>query len=590
MGPEVSASRSLFSEHAETLLAAAGAVATSPLGREYRVLRQIVEGAAAGVAVLDTQLRYLYVNPHMARMNGLPVEAHRGRVLTEILPGVHRADDVLRQVLADGRPRELVVHGSTRARSTYGRREWRATYHRLEDEHGTVVGLAGIGLEITEPRQYLHELERSHRRMALLDTAATRIGTTLDVDATCTELADFVVPGLADTASVELFLEDRPGTRRPVPPGVMRLRRAGFASQPRLAECLQELGEAGGLVEYDPDSPLRRCLEEGQPWVHDLTSDDPDLVAAHPGHRYARRLALYRAAGFHSALLVPLTSDSRTLGILAMVRCAPSPLFASEDVAVARELVTRAARALGRAVEFARERTMALELQRALLSEPPVPHPELDTASRYLPAHDSALVGGDWFDSLALPQGRNLLVIGDVMGHGVDAAVAMSHYRSMVRAMASAELPLSEVLRHADRMVAESGFDRVATCLLALGDPRTGTITYANAGHLPPWRLTPEGRSEIVPIPADPPLGTGLGDYHTLTRSGLPGGTLFLYTDGLIERRSDDIDTSLARLTRLRLNPRDDLETILDAVLDQLVAEPAEDDIAVLAARTRTRP
>ncbi|MFG2873593.1 SpoIIE family protein phosphatase [Streptomyces sp. NPDC048337] len=583
MGLDAPTPQPLLSVDIEALLAAAGEAAASRLRREYRLLRQIVEGAAAGVAVMDTELRYQYVNPHMVRMTGLPAEAHLGRTLGDILPGVKRSEGVLRQVLRDGRPRQLVGSGHTRARSPYERRESRVTYHRLEDEDGTVVGLVGIGLEITEPRQYLHKLERSHQRIAMLDTAATAIGTTLDVDATCTELVDFVVPGLADAASVALFEEDRPGRPGHGQPGVTRLRRAAFRAPRHLAERLGDLGDVDGSVDFEADSPVRRCLDEGRPLLHDLTSDD----AATTGGHYAQRMARYRAAGFHSTLVVPLTTESRPLGALSMGRHGSSPAFTRDDVVVAQELATRAARALERAFQFARERTIALELQRALLNEPTVPHPGLETASRYLPARDSALVGGDWFDSLPLPGGRNLLVIGDVMGHGVDAAVAMSHYRSMLRALAASGLPLDAVLTYADRMVAESGFDRVATCLLALGDPDTHTISYASAGHLPPLRLTPQGRTEILSVPVGPPLGTGLGDYTALTRPGMPGAAVVLYTDGLVERRGEDIDTSLARLTRLHLNPRQGLDAILDDMLAQLTAGPAEDDIAVLAARLR---
>ncbi|MFI0930064.1 PP2C family protein-serine/threonine phosphatase [Streptomyces sp. NPDC021012] len=112
---------------------------------------------------------------------------------------------------------------------------------------------------------------------------------------------------------------------------------------------------------------------------------------------------------------------------------------------------------------------MALELQQALLSEPSSPHLTLETASRYLPAHDSAMVGGDWFDLLPMAGGGNLLVIGDVMGYGVETAVAMSHYHSMLRALFRPELPLEDVPTHTDRMVAESGFEGAATCLLARG-------------------------------------------------------------------------------------------------------------------------
>ncbi|MGW6705931.1 PAS domain-containing protein [Streptomyces sp. NPDC054956] len=337
MGLDPSTPQPLLSVDTETLLAAAGAAAASRLRREYRLLRQIVEGAAAGVAVLDTDLRYLYVNPHMARVNGLPAEAHVGRTLADVLPGVQRPEELLRQVLEDGRPRQLVGSGQTRAYSPYARREWRVTYHRLEDEQGAVVGVVGIGLEITESRQYLHRLERSHQRMAMLDTAATAIGTTLDVDATCTELVDFVVPGLADAASVALFEDGRPGQPGQGRPGVTRLRRAAFRAPPDLAERLGDLGTVDGSVEFEAGSPLRRCLDEGQVMLHDLRTDEAEAV----GGPYAQRTARYRAAGFHSALMVPLTTESRLVGALSMVRHDSSPAFTRDDAVVAQELAVR---------------------------------------------------------------------------------------------------------------------------------------------------------------------------------------------------------------------------------------------------------
>ncbi|WP_369244141.1 SpoIIE family protein phosphatase [Streptomyces sp. R41] len=580
MEPDVPAAQPLISSDVEAVLAAAGGVVAGlPLGREYRALHRSVEGTKAGLAVLDTELRYLYVNPRMARVDGLSAEAHLGRTLADVLPGAARAGQVLREVLRDGRPRQLVGTGFAHAPSPHVRHEWRVTFHRLEDEHGKVVGLVGVGLEITEPLRYLPELERAHQRMALLDTAVTRIGNTLDIDATCGELADFVVPGLADAAGVELFQQDRPGGRRQTPPGVMRLRRAAFSAAPQVRAALREIGSAGVYVEYEAGSPIRQRLDAGRSWMHDLSAGDV------PEGSYADRIARYRAAGVHSVLITPVGTEDRLLGTLSMVRVGPSPAFTREDAVVAQELAARAARALDRAFRYAREHAMALELQRALLTEPTVPHPNLETAFRYLPADDTTVVGGDWFDSLALSRDRNLLVIGDVMGHGVEAAVAMSHYRSMLRALADTGLRPHEMLHHADRMVADAGFERVATCLLALGDPRANTVSYSNAGHLPPVRITPQGHIEIVPLPVGPPLGTGFGVYETVTRPGVPGGTLLLYTDGLVERRDEDIDDSLRRLTRLRLSPRDSLEKIVDDVLAQLMSGPAEDDVAVLAAR-----
>ncbi|MDQ0597859.1 PAS domain S-box-containing protein [Streptomyces canus] len=578
MGSDFPLPRTLLSEDVETLLAGA----TAELGREYRVLREIVEGGAAAVAVLDTRLRYVYVNPHMARIVGVPAEDQLGRTLAEVIPGVERPEEVPQAVLRDGRPRDVLIAGHMGAGTSRTPREWHSTYHRLQNERGEIVGLVAIGVEVTEPRRYLNELERAHGRMAMLHAATLRIGTTLDLETTCQELVDFVVRDLADGASVELVVENEP-VRSPRAPsaGVMRMRRAAVSARPELAVRLGGLAGPDDVNDHGPTSPMRRCLERGRPFVTSLPS------RARPRGPYAERLALYRAAGIHSTLVVPLRTDSRSVGVLAMVRAGSSPAFTAEDAVVAQELAGRASHAMERAQRYTREHTMALELQRALLSEPTLPHPDLETASRYLPADDSAVVGGDWYDSLALPQGRNLLVIGDVMGHGVEAAVAMSHYRSMLRALASSGMPLHEMLAAADRMVAGSGFERVATCLLALGDPATDTVSYANAGHLPPLRILPDGRVELVPLPAGPPLGTGMGVYETVSRPGVPGGVLLLYTDGLVERRGEDIDVSLHRLTELRLPPGGGLDEILDGILAHAATGSARDDIALLAARTR---
>jgi serine phosphatase RsbU (regulator of sigma subunit) len=578
VGSDFPVPRTLLSEDVETLLAGA----TAELGREYRVLREIVEGGAAAVAVLDTLLRYVYVNPHMARIVGVPAEDQLGRTLAEVIPGVERPEEVPRAVLRDGRPRDVLIVGDMGAGTSRTPREWHSTYHRLQNERGEVVGLVAIGVEVTEPRRYLNELERAHGRMAMLHAATLFIGTTLDLETTCQELVDFVVRDLADGASVELVVENEP-VRSPRAPsaGVMRMRRAAVSARPELAARLGGLAGPDDVNDHGPTSPMRRCLERGRPFVTSM----PTRVR--PRGPYAERLERYRAAGIHSTLVVPLRTDSRSVGVLAMVRAGSSPAFTAEDAVVAQELAGRASHAMERAQRYTREHTMALELQRALLSEPTQPHPDLETASRYLPADDSAVVGGDWYDSLALPHGRNLLVIGDVMGHGVEAAVAMSHYRSMLRALASSGLPLHEMLAAADRMVAGSGFERVATCLLALGDPATDTISYANAGHLPPLRILPDGRVELVPLPAGPPLGTGMGVYETVVRPGVPGGVLLLYTDGLVERRGEDIDVSLHRLTELRLQPGGGLDEILDGILAHAATGSARDDIALLAARTR---
>lgn len=256
--------RPLLFEDVEALLAGPTAGDLPRLVGEYGLLRQLVEGTAAGVVVLDTELRFLYVNPHMVRISGLSAAELLGRTLAEASPEVDRPESVLRQVLHDGQPRELVGTGHTRADMPFTRRAWHATYHRLQDEHGRVLGLAGIFLEISAPQQHVDELERAHRRMTLLDTATARIGTTSDVQATCVELAQFMVPDLADAAGVELNLDVKAGPHRP-PPGVLRLRRAALAAVPGLKEAVLALAGLGDTLDYPPGTEVRACLDAGLP-------------------------------------------------------------------------------------------------------------------------------------------------------------------------------------------------------------------------------------------------------------------------------------------------------------------------------------
>lgn len=294
-----------------------------------------------------------------------------------------------------------------------------------------------------------------------------------------------------------------------------------------------------------------------------------------------------------SLLVVPLTARGHLVGLLTLARTAASPGFTPDEAVLIGDLAGRAAADIDNARRYTRSQGIALELQRALLSEPGSPHQNLELASRYLPSGTSSVVGGDWYETVRLPFGRTLLVMGDVMGHGVEAAVDMSTYRSTLRDVAGMDLPPHRILRQLDTVIAANESARPATCLLALADPGRGRWTLSSAGHLPPALIAPDRPNELLRIPTGPPLGTGLGGYEQATRELLPGQTLLLYTDGLVERRGEDIDASLDRLAGLRLPAAGELDDLIDAVLHALgpsTAGPAEDDIAVLAARPRARP
>ncbi|GHB51092.1 hypothetical protein GCM10010347_21030 [Streptomyces cirratus] len=381
-------------------------------------------------------------------------------------------------------------------------------------------------------------------RLRAVEGAAERIGTTLDERTTCRELVAFLLGIPCDAAAVDLRTEQ---------PGAAPYRAA-------------ETGPATLLDPYAPegaDAPTLRAMDGGKP------------VTELPG-------------GLAEAVSVPLVARGRTYGALLAVR-AGGPGFTDHETATMLFAARLAAVHLGHARRLAATEETALNLQRALVSEPGRPHPNLEIASRYLPVGTRALVGGDWFETVRLHFGRTLLVVGDVMGHGPDAAVDMNAYRSTLREVASTELAPHRVLRQLDALVAEDDARRPATCLLVRVDPSRQVAMFASAGHLPPAIFSVDGTATLVEVPVGPPLGTGIGGYEAVTRALTPDETLLLFTDGLVERRGEDIDTSLARLVGLGLPPGAAVRDVVDAVVAGLDARHAEDDVAVLAARIRRR-
>ncbi|MFD4125773.1 SpoIIE family protein phosphatase [Streptomyces globisporus] len=549
-----------------------------------KTVAALFDGNPAAVAVLDHDLRYTYVNPALERLNGLPARSHIGRTFSQVVPGLHGQATALRDVLADGKPREVTISGRTWAPTEEEQQLWRATYHRL-DAGGEGCGLMAIVVEITDIARQREELEQARGHVALLSTAAVRIGTTLDMDTTCRELADFVVPDFADVAAVDVFpTEVGHSVRRPAP-GVVRLRRAALRGEGDLDEQVQRFGHPGEYVDFPADSAVARCLTENEPVI-----DDWDDMGEERSALTADRIAASRALGLRQAIVVPLTARSRPLGALTLVRAEGSPVFGDQDVAVARELAVRAGVDLDHARRYDHEHSIARELQRSLLSEPWGPHSHVEVATRYLPADEGVLVGGDWYDVVPLQDGRHLKAMGDVMGHGVEAAVAMSQYRSLLRLLAQEDLPPHRILEQLDTMVERSGLDRAATCLLAVVDRFGGVCEVASAGHLPPVFIDPGAAgARVVPVPVGPPLGTGFGGYRTASVPCGPGTVLFMYTDGLVERRGEDIDVSVQRLASLALPAGGRLDDLLDEVLDRFGGD-AEDDIAVLASRIREGP
>ncbi|MFJ4709513.1 SpoIIE family protein phosphatase [Streptomyces anulatus] len=240
-----------------------------------------------------------------------------------------------------------------------------------------------------------------------------------------------------------------------------------------------------------------------------------------------------------------------------------------------------------------RHRETAVTLQRSLLPQELEQPDDLRIAATYQPGGTDAAVGGDWYDVITLGAGRTALVIGDVMGRGVRAAAVMGQLRTAVRAYARLDLPPHEVIQLLDVLAAEIDASQIATCVYAVHDPNEGHLVYASAGHLPILVCDEDGTVHRAADPTGPPLGTG-GWVHTSGTIALPpGSTAVLYTDGLVERRSEDIDEGVASLARALSGAKGSPQVVCDRLIRSLgVTAEHDDDVAVLVVQhpARTGP
>ncbi|MEV0495841.1 SpoIIE family protein phosphatase [Streptomyces atratus] len=452
--------------------------------------------------------------------------------------------------------------------------------------YGGLAGNAVTLRDTTELQALAGRAEAARGRLKLLYEAGVRIGTTLDVARTAQELAEVAVPRFADVVTVELL---EPVLRGDEPPeGSTEMRRAA-ASGVRQDSPFHPVGE---LITFTPISPMASDAASGQAVLEvDLRAAD-SWQAQHP--EQARQVLDY---GIHSLISVPLRARGVVLGLADFWRAETLEAFGEEDRSFAEELAARAAVAIDNARRYTRERTMAVTLQRSLLPRELPVLSALEVSHRYLPAQ--AGVGGDWFDVIPLPCTRVALVVGDVVGHGVHAAATMGRLRTAVHNFSALDMAPDELLAHLDELVARIDADEAAaeeegqqitgtTCLYAIYDPVSGVCTIARAGQFGPALVQPDGTVTFPDIPVSPPLGLGgTLPFETATLRLPEGSRLALFTDGLIEDRNRDLDTSLD-LLRDALSHRDrTLEQTCQDVIDALLPERPRDDVALLIARTR---
>ena len=543
------------------------------------------------VAVYDRDARLVGANKTMTEVMGRSEEEMKGLTLWEIEPNppFDTYDRLQREVLRTG---EMIFHeehgtapGEVRPHA------WSMFMSPLKDEAGVVRGMSATVFDTTE--QYW-----ARRRLAVLNEASLRIGSTLDVTRTAEEMAEVAVAGrFADFVTVDLLesvvLGDEP---EPLPAGTpVTVRRT--AQRSVLEGCPESVVATGETIVYPVGTLPLRVLFAERGARH--RPGDPELMEwLRTSPARAQTVTRYM---IHSVMMVPLRARGVTLGLVHFLRHRTPDSFSGDDLLLAEDIVARAAVSVDNARRFTRERRTALALQRSLLPERLPELAAMDIAYRYLPTGAGADIGGDWFDVIPLSGARVALVVGDVVGHGIRASATMGRLRTAVRTLADVDLAPDELLTQLDDLVirldreegpevrgAEEASGQVgATCLYAVYDPVSRRCTMARAGHPPPALVTPDGGVRFVDLPAGPPLGLGGLPFEAAEVQLEENSLLALYTDGLIEAPGHDIEVGIALLRKALSGPSAAPEETCERVLRTLLTGgPADDDVVLLLART----
>ncbi|MFH9659448.1 SpoIIE family protein phosphatase [Streptomyces sp. NPDC017248] len=565
--------------------APAGYVVTAgPSGRAWAA--DAFEQASMSMSVFDLQQRYLRVNDAACKVLGVRETELTGRFFPDTVEDVEDNRGFLRHLRQVARTARPVRYESFAGAPALNREHlWSIEMWPLRAGDGAPTAVAMAAFDNTE--QYW-----ARRRLALLNKAGAGIGTTLDVVRTAEEFIETLVPGYADFASVDL-LDWVLGAEEPpdLPDGGVEVRRVAHGST-RPGNPGAALG-LGDTEVYDPDSPPARALHEGRAVL--CQAGEPEFVRWLAGRDTLAPGGSRHRRGVHSLLAVPLRARGTTLGVAVCVRLAHPDAYGPDDAVFVAELASRAAVCLDNARRFARERSTALALQHSLLPRGLPGQAAVEVAHRYLPCGSLAGVGGDWFDVIPLSGGRVALVVGDVVGHGIQSSATMGRLRTAVRTLADVDLPPDELLTHLDDLVTHLAGDGSgaevaelgATCVYAVYDPVSRRLSLASAGHPGPVVILPGAAARFLPVTAGPPLGVGGLPFEATERELPEGSVVALFTDGLTDYRGRDPHHRDDALLKAFDVPAGTLEARCDEVLKAVLSDQPCDDVALLLARTR---
>lgn len=550
-------------------------LAPNEMSRMYEHHDAVLHSVREGVLIVSGEGRLLLANDEARRLLELAPDAEGKQVSR--MPAL---EPEMASLLSSGREATDEVHLAGPRLLVVNQRPT----DRGGGPRGTVVTLR----DSTELRAVSGRAEITGERLKLLYDAGLGIGTTLDVIQTADELARIAVPRFADFVTVDLadavlHGEEPAATAK----GMRRVAVCGIRDD-------QPLYEKGRLIDFLPSTPQARGYGSGR---SELVADLSTATGWHL--QDPERTEQIVDFGIHSLIAAPIQARGVVLGMVNFWRSKEHDPFDQEELSLAEELVARAAVSIDNARRYTREHALAVTLQRSLLPRALPEQSALDVGYRYLPAQSG--VSGDWFDVIPLPGSRVALVVGDVVGHGLHAAATMGRLRTAVHNFSTLDLPPDELLSHLDELVGRIDQDEActdspaavvgATCLYAIYDPATCRCTMASAGHLAPALVQPDGKVIFPDLPPGPPLGLGGMPFQTAELDIAEGSQLVLYTDGLIEDRTRDLDEGMELLRKALTDHTDRApEESCQAVLDALLPERPTDDVALLIARTHALP
>lgn len=412
------------------------------------------------------------------------------------------------------------------------------------------------------------EAERARDRLEFLVEVGRSVARSKDHAEVLQRVLDLAVPRIADGGLALL----------PEPAG---LRRAAAAHRDPEAAELARTWVVGTMESYDATSPSAEAFRTGE--IRTRRSTDVADLSAAPD--FLRRTV--ETYGLRSWVSVPIRAGGEVLGVISLGFNDPEAVESDDGLALAVEIAGRTASGLIDAILFEHEQQVALALQTAVL---PAGLPSVDgweIAARYLPAQTDVHVGGDWYDAFALPDGRFAVTIGDVSGHGVEAAATMGQLRNGLRAYAIEGHAPAEVLGRLGSLLEMTGEEQYASVICAAVEPDTGIVEWCSAGHPPMLHVRADGVE-----PADEPHGILLGALpaSAVPTSRLvvaPGESLVLYTDGLVERRGENIDDAINGLADVLGAAADaaGADDLCRAALGLLGSDLQDDDVCVLVVR-----